>query len=79
MDQPNSNTEEMWAKDPKNYKWGIYYYNKGDKRFWIKNWNGIYRGRGWIINFARPNAILFFIVLIIAILAVIIAIGYSIS
>jgi len=62
---PDKKTEMIWAKDPANYKWGLWYCNKNDKRFWIKNWNGDYRGKGWIINLARPYATLVFIGIIV--------------
>lgn len=52
--EPDLKTMREWAKDPSNYKLWVFYHNKKDKRFFIKNWDGIYRGKSWILNFARP-------------------------
>jgi len=32
MSEPTKETLDEWHKDPKNWKWGIFYYNKKDKR-----------------------------------------------
>jgi uncharacterized membrane protein len=41
-------------EDPSNWKWGIFYYNKMDKRIFLPK---IY-GLGWTVNFANPCSIL---------------------
>jgi uncharacterized membrane protein len=74
--KPDKKTEIEWGKDPANYRWGNYYYNKNDGRFWVKNWEGYYRGRGFIINFARPYATLFFIGFTLLFILVIVGIAY---
>ena len=56
-----------WGKDAGNYKWKYFYSNKEDNRLWIKNWNGYYRGRSWILNFAHPKAIWIYIGLVFGI------------
>ena len=40
--------------DPLNWKWGIFYYNKTDKRIFLPKRNGL----GWTVNFANPYSIL---------------------
>ncbi len=66
---PSKETLEKWHKDPNNWIWGMFYYNKEDKRILppkrIK-WMGL------TINFANPRSvILFLIVIIFLILALI--------
>ena len=58
LDKPSKETLEKWHKDPKNWIWGMFYYNKEDKRLlppkrieWM----------GWTVNFANRNSVLFFI------------------
>lgn len=58
---------EMWRKDPSNWKWGMFYYNKEDKRIlppkriaWM----------GWTVNFANGYSLLFFIVMLAAIFGI---------
>ncbi len=51
-------------QDPSNWKWGIFYFNKNDKRIFppkrIKN-------LGWTINFANPYSILVYVLIVLAI------------
>ena len=47
--------------DPSNWKWGIFYYNKEDKRIFPPKKYGF----GWTTNFANPSSIAVFIVLLI--------------
>lgn len=56
--EPSKETLEKWTKDPKNWIWGIFYYNKEDQRLlppkkiaWMGN----------TINFANPKSVLFMI------------------
>lgn len=56
--EPSKETLEKWAKDPKNWIWGIFYYNKEDQRLlppkkiaWMGN----------TVNFANRKSILFMI------------------
>jgi hypothetical protein len=44
--------EACW-RDPRNYKWGIYYC-KADPRAIVPK---RYKWMGWTVNFARPSAI----------------------
>lgn len=53
----------LW-RDPRNYKWGVYYC-KADPRIVVPK---RYKWMGWTVNFARPNAIPVTILLIAIIL-----------
>jgi uncharacterized membrane protein len=47
--------DEM-RKDPNNYKWGIFYFNRLDPRTIVPKRN---IGMGWTLNFANPYSYLF--------------------
>lgn len=57
--------EACW-KDPRNRKWGVFYYCKADPRVIVPKYR---KWMGWTINVARPSAIRV-VLLLIAILAV---------
>ena len=46
--------------DPKYWKWGIFYFNKDDKRIFPPKRN---KYMGWTVNFANPISILALIAL----------------
>ena len=53
-DNPSPETQERWSKDPNNWIWGIFYYNKEDERLFPPKrvaW------MGWTVNFANPKSI----------------------
>ena len=57
--EPSKETLEKWSKDPNNWKWGMFYYNKDDKRiFPPKNpeWMGV------TVNFANRNSVIAFLI-----------------
>ncbi|RAR70215.1 DUF5808 domain-containing protein [Flavobacterium aciduliphilum] len=59
--KPSQDLLEQWNKDPNNWKWGVFYFNKEDKRIFPPKripW------MGWTINFANPISILFFILIL---------------
>ena len=58
MKTPNKETEDTWHKDPNNWVWGIFYYNKDDKRLFVDKKNP---NLGATINFAHPKLYLFFV------------------
>ncbi len=58
QDNPSQETLEKWSKDPNNWIWGIFYYNKEDRRLLPPKKNPM---MGFTINFANRNSILFFI------------------
>lgn len=51
--------------DDSNWKWGIFYYNKNDKRILPPKRN---KSLGWTVNFANPLSILFMLLIIILII-----------
>lgn len=61
----NHINEEKERIDPKNYRFGIFYFNKKDSRAVVPKWQ---RARGWTLNFANPLAYVF-ILAIVAIIA----------
>ena len=58
QDNPSQETLEKWSKDPDNWIWGMFYYNKGDKRILPPKKNA---WMGNTINFANPKSVLFLI------------------
>ncbi len=60
--KPGKETLDEWHKDPSNWKWGIFYYNKKDKRLFPPK---KFKSFGWTVNFANPISILTLLALII--------------
>ncbi len=58
MDNNIQELEESWHDDPKNWKYGILYYNKNDKRVFTDKRN---RNYGTTLNFANPKSYLFIV------------------
>jgi uncharacterized membrane protein len=61
-EKPSKETLNEWHKDPSNWKWGIFYFNKNDKRIFPPKRT---RELGWTINFANPLSIFVLITIII--------------
>lgn len=57
---PDKDTLKKWSADPNNWKWGIFYYNKEDKRLMPPKRNP---AMGFTINFANKKSVLFFLLL----------------
>jgi len=55
---------DLMADDPSNYKLGIFYFNRKDKRTIVPK---RYRLLGWTVNFARPY-VYFGTIIIVAII-----------
>ncbi len=68
IEKPTRATLEKWHKDPNNWKFGIFYFNKNDKRIFPPKKN---KYLGWTVNFANPLSI----ITLIAITATIIIIS----
>ena len=64
--KPDKETYEIWRNDPKNWKLGIFYFNKLDRRIFPPK---RMQGMGWTVNFANPLSILSLFGLVIAIIA----------
>ncbi|WP_396145678.1 DUF5808 domain-containing protein [Flavobacterium sp.] len=58
MENPSKETLDNWHKDPNNWKWGLFYYNKEDNRLLVDKRNP---NLGATINFAHPKSYLFLI------------------
>jgi uncharacterized membrane protein len=62
MAKPDKETLEAWHNDPANWRMGVFYYNKKDKRIFPPKRLAI---MGWTINFANPYSYLTFLLLVI--------------
>lgn len=65
--KPSKETLERWRKDPNNWKMGMFYYNKEDKRIFPPKriaW------MGFTVNFANRNSVLFFVIFLAFFLAI---------
>ena len=51
-------TLDAWSKDPANWKWGMFYYNKEDPRLMPPKPNPAY---GVTVNFANPKSVRLFL------------------
>lgn len=60
--KPDLDTLNKWHDDPSNWKFGIFYYNKEDKRIFPPKRLAIL---GWTVNFANPYSYLSLIGLLI--------------
>lgn len=54
-EKPSEETLEQWHKDPNNWRLGIFYFNKQDKRIFPPK---KIKAFGWTVNFANPLSIL---------------------
>lgn len=61
-EKPGKELLEQWHNDPGNWRLGIIYYNKKDRRIFPPK---RIKGLGWTVNFANPYSYLTFIVMII--------------
>ena len=64
---PTQEIVARWHKDPNNWKWGILYYNKNDKRIFPPKRN---KYMGWTVNFANSVSVISLIVIIIMVLLI---------
>ena len=61
-EKPTRETFNAWHDDPKNWKLGVFYFNKSDKRIFPPK---RIQGMGWTVNFANPYSILSIIGIIV--------------
>lgn len=59
--KPSKETLEQWHKDPSNWKWEIFYFNKEDPRIFPPKRT---KELGWTVNFANPISIFVLLTLI---------------
>jgi uncharacterized membrane protein len=60
--RPAKEIRDAWHDDPANWKLGILYYNKADKRVFVPKKMPIL---GWTLNFASPFCIIPIVLLIL--------------
>jgi uncharacterized membrane protein len=70
MENTNAPSNEIEKKesDPSNWKWGIFYYNKNDKRLFPPK---RIKQLGWTINFANPLSIVAMLVVIVLLVIIV--------
>jgi uncharacterized membrane protein len=64
-EKPSKETLDQWHSDPSNWKFGVLYYNKKDKRIFPPK---RLLGFGWTVNFSNPYSYLALLGIIIAII-----------
>ena len=67
-DNPSPETEERWRKDPDKWIWGLFYYNKEDRRLLPPKINPI---MGFTVNFANTKSVLFFVTMMLFFLLIV--------
>lgn len=71
---PSKETKEKWHNDPNNWIWGIFYYNKEDKRLMPPKRLAF---MGWTVNFANRNSVLLFVfIMLIVVLFTVFMVEY---
>jgi uncharacterized membrane protein len=60
-EKPQKELLEQWHQDPKNWKFGIFYFNKDDKRIFPPKRN---KYLGWTVNFANSSSIIVLLLMI---------------
>lgn len=65
--KPSKELKEIWRQDPDNWKFGLFYFNRQDKRILPPKRN---KYLGWTINFANPKSYIAFILLVITIIGI---------
>ena len=59
--KPSKETLDKWHNDPDNWKLGIFYFNKEDKRIFPPKRKAQF---GWTVIFANPLSVLAIVVII---------------
>jgi len=68
--KPSKETQDEWNNNDDYWVWGMFYYNKVDKRIFPPKRN---KYMGWTLNFANPVSIF----ATVALIAAIISLGYA--
>lgn len=68
MDEDKKGKHHQWHNDPSNWIWGVFYYNREDKRIFIPKRIPV---MGWTINFANATSILVMTAIVIAVIILI--------
>lgn len=67
IEKPSREIKERWHKDPVNWKFGTFYYNKEDPRLFPPKRN---KYLGWTINLANPYSILALVILVFVVILI---------
>ncbi len=67
-EKPSKETYKKWLNDPTNWRFGIFYYNKEDKRLLPPKRTP---SMGWTVNFANPYSILLMVGFLLLILFIV--------
>jgi uncharacterized membrane protein len=67
-------TLNAWHKDPSNWNWGLFYYNKNDKRIFPPK---KFAAFGWTVNFANPYSRFVMIAVLVCMVAIVSLIRFS--
>jgi uncharacterized membrane protein len=67
FEKPTNEMQNQWHDDPANWKLGIFYFNKKDKRLWVPK---RIKALGFTINFANDWSIMMITALILFIVVV---------
>ena len=65
--KPDKETLAKWLNDQNIWKWGLFYYNKEDKRIFPPKRMPAF---GWTINFGNKKSIFAFVVLILMLITI---------
>jgi uncharacterized membrane protein len=60
MQEPSNYQKEIWRKDPDNWKFGLFYFNKKDPRFMVDK---PIPAMGITFNFAHKSAYLYLLIM----------------
>ena len=63
--KPSKETTQKMERDANNWKWFLFYFNKEDKRLFVRKQ---FPGIGWTINFANRKSILIILLTVLFIL-----------
>jgi len=66
-EKPDKDTLKAWHDDPGNWKLGVFYFNKKDKRIFPPKRTYL----GWTVNFSNPFSILALTAILVALILMI--------
>lgn len=61
-EKPSEETLNQWHADPDNWRLGIFYFNRRDKRIFPPK---KIKALGWTVNFANPISVLSIILIVV--------------
>jgi uncharacterized membrane protein len=60
--KPSKETFDQWHRDPDNWIWGVFYYNKKDPRIFPPKRLPFL---GWTVNFANPYSVAVLVLIVV--------------